>query len=88
MRSAIVVGVAYLSAALVPVLPVLVGAKDAFFSVFTAGLMVVLVSTILSFLSGLGIKRRIVLNLVIITLAVSVSDAFGLAAKQNGGIAI
>jgi VIT1/CCC1 family predicted Fe2+/Mn2+ transporter len=88
LGSAVVVGIAYITGALVPVLPVLVGAKDALFSVFTAGLMVILVSTILSFLSGMDIKRRIVLNLVIITVAVSVSYAIGLAAKQIWGIAV
>ena len=88
LGSALVVGVAYITGALVPVLPILVGAQDALFSVFTAGLMVVLVSTILSFLSGMDITRRIVLNLVIITLAVSVSYAIGLAAKHIWGIAV
>jgi VIT1/CCC1 family predicted Fe2+/Mn2+ transporter len=88
LGSALVVGIAYITGALVPVLPVLVGAKDALFSVFTAGLMVILVSTILSFLSGMDIKRRIVLNLVIITVAVSVSYAIGLAAKQIWGITV
>jgi vacuolar iron transporter family protein len=42
----------------------------------------------LSFLSGMDVKRRIVLNLVIITVAVSVSYAIGLAAKQIWGIAV
>ena len=51
----------------------MLGAKNASFSVLTAGLMVVLVSTILSFLSGMDIKRRIALNLIIITVAVTVS---------------
>ena len=88
LASAVMVGVAYVTGALVPVLPVLVGAKDALFSIFTAGLMVILVSTILSFLSGMDIKRRIVLNLVIITVAVSVTYAIGLAAKQIWGIAV
>jgi len=88
MGSALVVGTAYIIGALVPVLPVLVGAKDALFSVLTAGLMVILVSTVLSFLSGMDVKRRIVLNLVIITVAVSVSYAIGLAAKQIWGIAV
>ena len=88
LGSALVVGVAYITGALVPVLPILVGAQDALFSVFTAGLMVVLVSTILSFLSGMDITRRIVLNLVIITLAVSVSYAIGLVAKHIWGIAV
>jgi len=88
LGSALVVGVAYITGALVPVLPILVGAQDALFSVFTAGLMVVLVSTILAFLSGMDITRRIVLNLVIITLAVSVSYAIGLAAKHFWGIEV
>jgi len=88
LGSAVVVGVAYITGALVPVLPVLVGAQDALFSVFTAGLMVIVVSTILSFLSGMDVKRRIMLNLVIITVAVSVSYAIGLAAKQIWGISV
>ncbi|HEX9155957.1 MAG TPA: hypothetical protein VF819_10360, partial [Nitrospira sp.] len=62
--------------------------KDALFSVFTAGLMVILVSTVLSFLSGMDVKRRIVLNLVIITVAVTVSYSIGLVAKQIWGIHI
>ena len=70
-----------------PVLPVLFGAKDALVSVLTAGTMVILVSSILAFLSGMEMKRRILLNLVIITIAVSVSYAIGLAAKQIWGIA-
>jgi len=86
LGSALVVGVAYITGALVPVLPVLIGAKDAMFSVLTAGLMVVVVSTILSFLSGMDIKRRIALNLVIITVAVSVSYGIGLLAKHFWGI--
>ena len=88
LGSAVVVGVAYITGALVPVLPVLVGAKDALFSVFTAGLMVILVSTVLSFLSGMDVKRRIVLNLVIITVAVTVSYSIGIVAKQIWGIHI
>ena len=88
MNSALFVGGAYVIGALVPVLPLLFGAKDALVSVLTAGTMVILVSTILVFLSGMEMKRRIVLNLVIITVAVSVSYAIGLAAKQIWGIAV
>jgi VIT1/CCC1 family predicted Fe2+/Mn2+ transporter len=88
LGSAIVVGAAYITGALVPVLPVLIGANDAFFSVVTAGLMVIVVSTILSFLSGMDIQRRIVLNLAIITVAVSVSYGIGVLAKNVWGIGI
>ena len=86
--SALVVGAAYITGALVPVLPVLLGAKDALFSVITAGLMVIVVSTVLSFLSGMDITRRILLNLAIITVAVSVSNAIGVLAKSVWGISV
>ena len=86
--SALVVGAAYITGAIVPVLPVLIGAKDALLSVITAGLMVILVSTILSFLSGMDIKRRILLNLAIITVAVSVSYGIGVLAKSVWGISV
>ena len=86
--SALVVGTAYLAGAIVPVLPVLLGARSALFSVLTAGLMVILVSTILSFLSGMDILRRIVLNLVIMAIAVSVTYGIGVFAKHLWGIAL
>jgi vacuolar iron transporter family protein len=86
--SALVVGAAYVTGAIVPVLPVVFGATSALCSVFTAGLMVIVVSTILSFLSGMDITRRIVLNLAIITIAVSVTYAIGVFAKRLWGIAL
>ncbi len=88
LGSALVVGAAYIAGAIVPVLPVLIGAKDALLSVITAGLMVILVSTILSFLSGMDIKRRILLNLAIITVAVSISYGIGVLAKSVWGISV
>lgn len=88
LASAMVVGFAYLAGAIVPVLPVLLGATDAIISVAMAGMMVILVSTVLSFLSGMDVRRRILLNLVIIALAVSVSYAIGLLAKSLWGISL
>ena len=77
-------GAAYLAGAMVPVLPVLFGATNAFWSIVAAGLMVIVVSAILSFLSGMDIRRRILLNLLIITLAVSISYVIGLLANSSG----
>ncbi|SPP63539.1 VIT1/CCC1 transporter family protein [Nitrospira lenta] len=88
LSSALVVGSAYLLGAIVPVFPVLLGATDPRFSILTAGLMVILVSTVLSFLSGMDIKRRILLNLVIITVAVSISYGIGIVAKNYWGVAL
>lgn len=88
LSSALVVGSAYLAGAIVPVLPVLFGATTAWYSIVAAGLMVIAVSTILSFLSGMDIKRRIALNVIIIALAVSVSYGIGLLAKHVWGISL
>ena len=86
--SALVVAAAYIAGAIVPVLPVIFGATNALFSVVTAGLMVVVVSTVLSFLSGMDIFRRIVLNLAIIAIAVTVTYGIGVLAKSLWGIAL
>jgi VIT1/CCC1 family predicted Fe2+/Mn2+ transporter len=86
--SAIMVGAAYIAGAIVPVLPVVFGATSALFSVLTAGLMVIVVSTILSFLSGMDVTRRILLNLAIIAIAVSVTYGIGVFAKRLWGIAL
>jgi vacuolar iron transporter family protein len=56
--------------------------------VLTAGLMVIVVSTILSFLSGMDVTRRIFLNLAMITIAVSVTYGIGVFAKHLWGIAL
>jgi VIT1/CCC1 family predicted Fe2+/Mn2+ transporter len=88
LGSAVVVGCSYFLGALVPVLPVLLGAKSALFSLVTAGGIVIVVSTLLAFLSGMDIRKRIALNLVIIAIAVGVTYAIGLLAKQLWGISV
>jgi vacuolar iron transporter family protein len=86
--SALVVGVGYFAGALVPVLPVLFGAKGMLPTVVTAGTMIVAVSAIVAFLSGMDVRRRIALNVVITGIAVGVTYAIGLLAKSLLGIAV
>ena len=50
--------------------------------------MVIIVSTILSFLSGMDVVRRILLNLAIIAIAVGVTYGIGVFAKRFWGIAV
>lgn len=88
LASGLVVGLAYLTGAIVPVMPVLLGATDALFSVAMAGLMVIAVSTILSFLSGMDIRRRILMNFIIIAIAVGISYSIGLLAKSVWGLSV
>jgi VIT1/CCC1 family predicted Fe2+/Mn2+ transporter len=86
--SAVVVGCSYFLGALVPVLPVLLGATTALISLVTAGGIVILVSTLLAFLSGMDVGKRIALNLIIITIAVGVTYGIGILAKQLWGISV
>ena len=86
--SGLVVGASYMAGAMVPVLPVLFGAKDVLFSMAAAGMMSLIVSTILAFLSGMNIKRRILLNLLIITVAVSITYGIGIVARTVWGISV
>jgi VIT1/CCC1 family predicted Fe2+/Mn2+ transporter len=64
------------------------GARTLLPSLAVAGGVIVLVSAILAFLSGMDVRRRIVLNLGIIAAAVAISYGIGLAAKALWGIAV
>jgi VIT1/CCC1 family predicted Fe2+/Mn2+ transporter len=86
LGSALLVGVSYFAGALVPVLPVLFGAHSAWPSMITAGSVIIVVSMLLAFLSGMDVKRRIVTNLVIIAAAVGITYAIGLVTKMLWGI--
>jgi VIT1/CCC1 family predicted Fe2+/Mn2+ transporter len=86
--AAMLIGVSYFAGALVPVLPVLFGARSALLSLVTAGSVVVVVSMILAFLSGMDVKRRILINVVIIAAAVGITYAIGLVTKAVFGITV
>jgi vacuolar iron transporter family protein len=88
LTAAVVVGVSYFGGAMVPLLPVLFGATDALFSLLIAGSVIILVSMLLAFLSGMNIRRRIVTNVVIIAAAVGITYAIGRMAKDLFGIAV
>jgi len=88
LRSALVVGTSYFAGALVPVLPVLIGAKTALASVLTAGSLIILVSVLLAFLSGMEMKRRVVANLVTIAAAVGITFVIGLVANRLWGVSV
>ena len=88
LGSGVRVGVSYVVGAVVPVLPVVFGARTLLPSLVVAGGVIVLVSTILAFLSGMDVKRRILLNLGIIAAAVAISYVIGLLAKAVWGISV
>jgi len=88
LSSGLLVGASYLAGALVPVLPVVFGARTLLLSLGMAGVLIVAVSTILAFLTGMEIRRRIVMNLVIIAAAVGITYLIGHITKAIWGITV
>ncbi|HSB43277.1 MAG TPA: hypothetical protein VLK28_15675 [Methylomirabilota bacterium] len=70
------------------VVPVLFGARTLLPSLVVAGGVIVVVSAILALLSGMDVKRRILLNLAIIAAAVAISHLIGLVAQSTWGISV
>ena len=88
LASAAIVGIGYFIGAVVPVLPVVFGARTVWPTVLTGGAMIVAVSAIVAFISGMDVRRRILLNVVITGLAVAVTYTLGLLTKRLLGVAI
>jgi VIT1/CCC1 family predicted Fe2+/Mn2+ transporter len=88
LASAGLVGFSYLAGALIPVLPVLLGARTAWPSLLTAGTVMVLVSMLLAFLSGMDVRRRILTNVLIMAIAVGVTYGIGVIARAFWGVSI
>lgn len=86
--ASLIVGTSYFAGAIIPVLPVLFGAKSMFFSVSIGAIMVVFVSFVLAFLSGINIKKRIGMNLIMITAAVAISYTIGSVVRNILGIGV
>jgi VIT1/CCC1 family predicted Fe2+/Mn2+ transporter len=84
--SALIVGAGYVAGALVPLLPVLFGARGVLPTLVAAGATIVLVSAIVAFLSGMDQRRRIFINLAVTGIAVVVTYSIGLLAKAAWGI--
>ncbi len=84
--AALVVGASYLAGALAPVLPLVLGARSVWPSVLVAAILIVAVSSLLAFLSGMSLRRRTAVNLAIIAAAVLVSHGIGLALRHWTGI--
>ena len=88
IAAALVVGLGYIAGALVPVLPVLFGAKSMLPTVLAAGTTIIAVSAIVAFISGMDVRRRIAQNALVTGIAIVVTYSIGLAAKRVWGIAL
>lgn len=88
IRGAAMVGIAYFVGAMVPLLPVFMGSSNILWSVGTSAFMIILVSWVLSFVSGMNVMRRIGVNLGIIAVAVVVTYALGTLVSEVLGITV
>jgi VIT1/CCC1 family predicted Fe2+/Mn2+ transporter len=88
LASALVVGLSYFAGALVPVLPVLAGARTMLPSMITAGSLIIIVSVMLAFLSGMSVRRRVAMNLVVIAAAVGITFGIGAITKRIWGVSV
>ena len=88
LASAAVVGVGYFIGAVVPIAPVLFGARGLAPSLVTGGVTIVAVSAIVAFISGMNVRRRIGLNVGITGLAVIVTYVLGWLTKRLLGVEI
>jgi len=88
LRTALLVGVSYMFGALIPVLPVLLGARTVAVSLVAGGLVTIVVSSILAFLSGMNLRRRLTTNVAILAAAVGITYAIGLAARALLGVSV
>jgi len=77
LRAGLTVGITYLIGALVPISPFLFGAETALPSIIVSGILILMVSAGLAFLSGMRMRRRLFLNGGLITLAVLASLLLG-----------
>ena len=81
--AALLVGATYLLGALVPVMPFLFGAQTALPSMIVSGLLILVVSATLAFLSGMHIARRLMLNGTLIVCAVGISTLLGIVLERT-----
>ena len=86
LGGAMLVGASYFAGAVIPVLPVLFGARSALPSVITAGGVIIVMSMILAYLSGMDVRRRIAMNVVIVAAAAGITYLIGAVTRRLWGI--
>jgi vacuolar iron transporter family protein len=86
LSAGLLVGLSYIVGACVPILPVLVGAKGVWVSIAAGGIATVMVSSVLAFLSGMDLGRRLAMNAGIVAAAVAITYLIGMAVRALWGI--
>lgn len=77
LAAAIAVAASYFLGALFPILPVIFGAASPVWSIVVGGMMVAWVTMLLSFMSGMEVRSRVLQNLLLVSAAVVVTYGLG-----------
>jgi len=75
--ASVLVGISYLVGALFPIVPVYLGATTPLWSVVAGGSMVLVITTLVSFMSGMDVKQRVFQNLLLVFAAVAITYGLG-----------
>jgi len=88
LRAAGVIGASYFLGAMIPVAPVILGATTLIFPLLFAALAISGLSLVLAYLSGMAVRRRILMNLGMMAGAVAITYLVGSLAKSLWGISL
>jgi VIT1/CCC1 family predicted Fe2+/Mn2+ transporter len=88
IKLSFIVGISYIVGALIPLTPTLFGSRSILLSAIGSAVMIIIVSYILSFISGMDIKKRIMMNLGIIFAAIIITSSIGFLIKEAFGVSL
>jgi VIT1/CCC1 family predicted Fe2+/Mn2+ transporter len=77
MQAALIVGISYILGTVVTACPLAFGAKTAIPSWITAGLTIIVVSYLVASLSGMSIKKRIIVNVCVLAFTAGITYGVG-----------
>lgn len=86
LSAALIVGISYLCGALVAIFPVLLGAESLLWPIVFGALMVIVVSVVVSLLSGMEVWRRVLQNLLLVFGAIAITYSIGALVRNILGI--
>ncbi len=88
VQAAAVIGASYFVGAMIPLAPVLFGARSVLPPLIFAGGAIAGISLVLAYLSGMAMRKRVLSNLAIMAAAVAITYLIGVLAKSLWGISL
>ncbi len=88
VQAAAVIGASFFVGAMIPLAPVLLGARSVLPPLFFSGCAIAGISSVLAYLSGMAMRKRVLSNLAIMAAAVAITYLIGVLAKNLWGISL